>query len=133
MAYTKDYKAEELDQTPVAIPVGMKKPEPLHDMIQRLIGNKFADLRLDSDTESFEEADDFEVYDDFDPSSPWEEVFDKFGNSLGFVDQNRYQPNLIFERRLDDREKSYLADKNSVGSNGSVQGDPVSSNGERSE
>lgn len=91
MGYTKGYKKEKLDRTPVSVPFGCKKPESLHDTINRLIANRFASLQLDDETETFEEADDFDVDDDFDPSSPWEEIFDKSGNSLGFLDQNNYQ------------------------------------------
>lgn len=133
MAYTEGNKQELLDQTPVAIPLGYKKPESMQDMLNRIIGNKFRDLQLDSETETFEEADDFDCDDDFDPASPWEEVFDHNGNSLGFVDQNRYQPNRIYERRLDERDKSYPMDKNSNSSDRSVQGDSVGTDSQRSE
>lgn len=120
--YTKGYKAEILDQKPLAIPVGFKKPETMEEILNRLIQNRFRDVELNGE-ETFEEADDFDCDDDFDPASPWEEVFDKDGVSLGFLDQNRYQPARIYERRLDDRDKSYPMDKNSNSSDGSVQSD----------
>lgn len=66
------------DPTPVAIPAGFKEPESLENMIRRLV--RADDFRRAADQEgfeTFEEAEDFEIDDDsFDPSSPYEEVFD---------------------------------------------------------
>lgn len=129
IGYTSGYKKEVCDQTPIAIPLGMKKPESMEQMLNRLISNRFQNLQLNGE-ETFDEADDFDCDDDdIDPASPWEELFDKNGNSVGFYDQNSYQKNSgrFYERRLDDREKSYIVTKNSNRSDGSVQGDSVSS------
>ena len=129
---------EVLDYTPIAVPIGMKRPESMHDMITRIIGNKFADIKLDSETETFEESEDFEIDDDdYDPSSPWEEVFEpKTGDSLGFLETNRaekvYPKSIIYERRLDDRTKSYPMGEDNNSSDGSVQGDSIGSDGQRS-
>lgn len=89
---------EILDRTPVSVPLDMKIPESIDQMMQRLINNRFSDLQLDKEYETFEEADDFYCDDDApDYASPWEEVFDpRTGQSLGFLEQNRYQPKEHF-------------------------------------
>lgn len=63
---------------PIALPTGMKRPETLQEQISRLVRHEqFAQaVTGDQDEESFDEADDFEVGEDFDPSSPYETVFD---------------------------------------------------------
>lgn len=72
-------KYEHPDPQPVAIPSGFKEPESLEQMMLRLIRHEnFAQAMTgDPDAETFDEANDFEIDDDmFDPSSPYEEVFD---------------------------------------------------------
>lgn len=66
------------DPQPVAVPAGFKAPESLQDQIRRLIrSEQFQRDLADAGVETFEEAEDFEIDDDmFDPSSPYEEVFD---------------------------------------------------------
>ena len=107
--YTKGYKQELLDQTPIAVPLGMKTPEPLADMIKRIVGQTIYDRDTGEEFESFDEADDFDCDDDFDPTSPWEEVFEpQTGESLGFLEQNRTRPKSAdkwyAERNVNDRE-----------------------------
>lgn len=59
-------KGQEIpDPKPVEIPVGFKKPDSIQDMIRRLVHNEFA-VQKRGDVESFQEADDFDVDDDFD-------------------------------------------------------------------
>lgn len=137
MAYDKENRVEILDKTPVAIPVGYKKPEPLHDILNRLVSQKFSQLLLDSETETFEEADDFDCDDDFDPYSPWEEIYDN-GESIGFLEQNRNTPpknygGSYYERRPDDRKTSYIDYKDSNSSNRSDENNTSRSDSERSE
>lgn len=60
------------DPTPVAIPVGMKRPESIHDMVARFVRTELSRRAQDAGHETFEEADDFEVGDDYDPKSPYE-------------------------------------------------------------
>lgn len=71
-------RGEEIpDSTKPEIPLGFKKPESLAEQVARLV--KSAQLReqaLASGHETFEEADDFEVGEDYDPKSPYEESFD---------------------------------------------------------
>lgn len=67
---------EVLDSTPVALPVGFKRPLSLNEQIRRLVKNELSNRAAAVGAESFEEADDFDCEDDFDPKSPYEEVFD---------------------------------------------------------
>lgn len=52
------------DDTPVAMPVGFRKPESLQDQIRRLVRNELSARAMDQGLETFEEADDFDVEDD---------------------------------------------------------------------
>jgi len=90
--------AEKLDPTPVALPVGMKKPESIAEMVQRLV--RSSELRRYAESkgaETFEEAEDFDVGDDIDPSTPYELEFDPYLNKevpkaeKQFMDANRKQ------------------------------------------
>lgn len=73
-----DEKGHEIpDSTPMALPVGFKRPESLQDQIRRLIRSERLAMEASSlGRETFEEADDFDVGDDYDPTSPYEEVFE---------------------------------------------------------
>lgn len=68
---------EIVDQRPVAMPVGYKKPEPLADTIRRLIRVEASEEAMRNGQETFEEADDFDVGEDYDPTSPYEMDFDQ--------------------------------------------------------
>lgn len=68
-----DEQGRELpDPTPVEIPVGFQRPESLQEQIKRLVRTELSAQAQAEGFESFEEADDFEVGDDYDPSSPHE-------------------------------------------------------------
>lgn len=76
MAKLDEKGHEILDPTPVAKPVrALRRPSTL-DEIRHYIGivNREAE---EQGQESFEEADDFEVGDDYDPTSPWEMTIDQ--------------------------------------------------------
>lgn len=75
------YGSEVPDQTPVAIPAYIKKWDQ-RDSIREMIREALSREAEEAGYESFEEADDFDVGDDYDPSSPYEEEFDPQGNSL---------------------------------------------------
>ena len=65
------------DPEPVAMPVGFERPPTLAEQVARLVrSNELARLAQSEGMETFEEADDFDVDDDFDPSTPWEQDFD---------------------------------------------------------
>lgn len=68
---------EIMDPTPIAPPIGYKKSLSIAEQIRQMI--KSEKLRQEAEEagyETFEEADDFDVDDDFDPRSPFEEIFE---------------------------------------------------------
>lgn len=67
---------EVLDPTPIAVPAGFKRPETLAEQVQRLVRTHISREAAESGYETFEESEDFDVDDDFDPSTPYEEIFD---------------------------------------------------------
>lgn len=65
------------DPEPVAIPSGFKRPETLAEQVRRLVrSERFNEELKAAGVETFDEADDFEVDEDFDPSTPFETFFD---------------------------------------------------------
>lgn len=70
-------ETEKPDPRPKEMPVGFKRPPTLQEQVQRLVRSE--QLRMyaeQTDQETFEEAEDFNVGDDYDPQSPWEEQFE---------------------------------------------------------
>lgn len=63
------------DPTPMAPPVGYQRPMHLWDQMREMMRQERL-LADQAEPESFEEADDFDVGDDYDPTSPHEEVFE---------------------------------------------------------
>lgn len=61
--YTKDNRFEIPDPTPIELPVGFEHPEPLEEMIARMIRVAGQNAAREG-FETFEEADDFDVDDD---------------------------------------------------------------------
>lgn len=64
------------DPTPLALPVGFKKPETLEAQIQRLIKGKLSRQAEEQGFETFADAEDFDIDDDDEPSAPYEMQFD---------------------------------------------------------
>lgn len=60
------------DQTPIEVPLNMKKPESLRDTMRRFIREEFSREAVMSEKESFEEANDFDIDDETDLLSPYE-------------------------------------------------------------
>lgn len=67
---------EILDPKPVELPAGMKRPESLAEQVQRLVRRQVSEYAAMHGHETFDEADDFDVGEDFDPHTPYEEDFD---------------------------------------------------------
>lgn len=64
---------EILDNSPVAIPVRFQRQQSLADEVANLVrSNYLALLTAEQGYETFEESDDFDIGDDFDPASPYE-------------------------------------------------------------
>lgn len=74
--YLDDNGHEVLDPTPMAPPIGYKPQPSMVDIIRAQIRSEaLAREAEEQGFETFEEADDFDV-EDFDPTSPYEEIFD---------------------------------------------------------
>lgn len=73
MAIYNELGQEVPDPVPVAVPAGWTRPEPLADLIRRMVRTEFSRAAAEEGEESFEEADDFDVEDeDPDPLSAYE-------------------------------------------------------------
>ena len=68
---------EVVDPRPVSIPLKFRNPPSTADEIRRQIRHEMSMYAESKGEETFEEADDFDVDDDFDPTSPWEMSFDQ--------------------------------------------------------
>lgn len=65
------------DPTPIAPPIGYKRSPSIAEQIRTMIRSEHLRVAAESaGAETFEEADDFNVADDYDPRSPWEEQFE---------------------------------------------------------
>lgn len=65
------------DPTPMAPPVGYVKQQSLAEQIREMVRSEKLRLEVEAQgLETFEEADDFDIGDDYDPSSPYENEFD---------------------------------------------------------
>lgn len=72
-----DHGHEIPDPTPMAPPVGFKPQPSMVEIVRaQIAGERLRQEAEAAGLETFEEADDFDVQDDFDPSSPYEEMFD---------------------------------------------------------
>lgn len=63
---------ELLDPTPRQVPVRMRGEEPLRDQVRRFIREEASAAAASAGYGTFEEEDDFEIDDDYDPTSPHE-------------------------------------------------------------
>jgi hypothetical protein len=70
--------SEKPDPKPMNIPVGFKKPQNLKEQIHQMIKNERLIHEMEAaGMETFEDADDFDIGDDYDPTSPYEMDFDQ--------------------------------------------------------
>lgn len=67
--------AEKLDSTPMQPPIGYNPQPSMFDVMREQIARYHRELAA-ADLETPEEADDFDVDDDYDPTSPYEHDFD---------------------------------------------------------
>lgn len=79
MSVEHNDKGEEVvDTRPLKIPVHfMNKGDPLRAQVREMIRREMSEYARSQGEETFEEADDFEVGDDYDPRSPYEMDFDQ--------------------------------------------------------
>lgn len=76
--YLQDEHGRELpDPTPIAPPIGYKRNPTIAEQIRDMVrSEQLRQAAEQSGMETFEEADDFYVEDDFDPTNPYEANFD---------------------------------------------------------
>lgn len=73
---------EKVDSKPMALPVNYKRPPTLAEQVARLVrSEQLKQAAQNAGNETFEESDDFDIGDDFDPSSPYEEQFETNTNA----------------------------------------------------
>lgn len=69
-------KGQEIpDPTPIEVPIGFNRPPTIQEQIAKYVQSANL-LAQQTGYESFEEAEDFDVGDDLDPSTPYELDFD---------------------------------------------------------
>lgn len=97
------------DPEKIAIPSGFKRPETLAEQIQRLVRSEaLAKEARDAGMETFEEAEDFEIEDEmFDPSSPYEEVFDPVLGRGITLDEFKRNEAIYQQRFLEADQRAY--------------------------
>lgn len=87
--FLDEFGREIPDPTPMAPPVGYKRQPTMAEVIrQQIQGEALARAAREMGKESWEEADDFVIGDDYDPSSPWEEQFDPVGYAPGALQRH---------------------------------------------
>jgi hypothetical protein len=70
--------AEKPSSKPMQIPIGFKKPTNMKAKIHEMIKNERLMYELDNaGLETFEDSEDFDIGDDYDPTSPYEHDFDQ--------------------------------------------------------
>lgn len=83
MIFWKKFKpkkpVEELDRTPIALSVGFHKPPTLQEQMAMYVRNTLNRAAESQGKETFEEANDFDVGEDFEPPSQHETEFGERG------------------------------------------------------
>jgi len=69
-------KREHLDPTPMSPPIGYVRAPSMIDRIRDMVRHEMSNAANEKGFESFEEAEDFDVDDEYDPASPWEMLFE---------------------------------------------------------
>lgn len=72
----KKTRHEYLDPTPMAIPVKYQRPSTEQARVRALVQGILSAQAEEQGFESWEEANDFDIGDDYDPHSPWEYSID---------------------------------------------------------
>lgn len=91
------------DPNPMEVPLGMKRPATLAEQVQRLVRTSLSEHARMQGLETFEEAEDLEVDEDFDPYTPYEVNFDPvLGRDVTAAD-------LMDPRKKDLYKEAYLA------------------------
>lgn len=67
---------EHPDPEPVSLPLNARRPDRLQDQIMRLVKQSIDEYAAATGQETFDESEDFDVDDELDPKSPYEEFED---------------------------------------------------------
>ena len=68
---------EKLCNKPMSVPIGFKQPPTLQQQIKQMIrSEKLQMAAMEAGHETFEESEDFDIGDDYDPTAPYELGFD---------------------------------------------------------
>jgi len=112
---------EVLDDTPVEIPLRFRREETINEKVQRLVELNISARAEANGFETFDEADDFDVQDEYDPRSRYEldtseMLYDRNANwsedEKGFIAERIRQRDKEAQRRQqalqppDERDKS---------------------------
>lgn len=116
---------EYLDTTPVEWPIGLSVPESLEQKIARMVRTGVSQFAQEQGAESFEEADDFDIGDEEEVSSPHELDDDQLRIMADMEAVRRIPPQFreAFEREIERRRAAAekAVEKPSV----AVPGDPA--------
>lgn len=95
------------DQEPVHIPAGFRRPESLAEQVQRLVRGAISRQAELAGHESFEEAEDFDVDDESEPTTPYETFFDPvLGKEL--TPQEFKANEAVYRRRYLEAQRDYF-------------------------
>lgn len=98
---------EILDDTPMVVSSGLQRPLTLAEQVQRIVRSYSRNQAEADGFETFEEAEDFDVDDEIDPSSQYEEHFDPILGKGITADEFRRAPDIYRERYLK-AQKAYF-------------------------
>lgn len=115
------------DPRPLSIPSGFVRPPTLAEQVRRLLPDMIRQQQA-GEVETWEDANDFDIGDDFDPKSPWETIYDEqLGREVTPEEFHKNWPQIREEMQVKLRnyyrlqeEMDYLEGKAARGS----QGDP---------
>lgn len=101
---------EILDPAPLAIPGNVRIPETLAQTVQRLVRTSVSAYAASRGAETFEEAEDFDVDDEFDPTTPYEVFFDHvLGKEISAEEFQQHAPR--YREEVLTRTKNYYRTK----------------------
>lgn len=101
---------EILDPTPMAIPAGFKRPDSIADQVRRLVrSHELARAAEAAGLETFEESEDFDIDETFDPHTPYELQWDPvLGRDVAPADFNDPVKREYFRRAYLTAEENAL-------------------------
>lgn len=95
------------DPTPLTLPSGFRRPETLQEQVRRLVRSTVSQIAADQGVETFEDSEDFDVDDDFDPNTPYEVFFDPALNREVSAEEFNRNHEIYKKRYLKAQEQYY--------------------------